>query len=376
MNLSQQRTQIVGIDILRFFAAILVFWYHLTFASWTFAASFSRDIGVDFSELSGLKPYAEFGWIGVEIFFVISGFVIAFTAQDSSARRFLDGRILRLVPAAWICASITALFLEAVSHQTGLLAPFLRSVTFFPIGPYIVGVYWTLAVEIVFYAGVFAILASSRFDRIEGVVLIVGGLSSLYWLMWLSSWLVIPELASVLARFAFSRLGQLSLLEHGCFFGLGTLIWVITIDGLTRKRVGFFLAFTLAGWVQIFAECLRVETESKWSPAAVWSLSIALMVVMIRYNGALTAIGKSFASAMRILGLSTYPLYLIHYPIGTWIAGRLYQAGYGWPVSLSASLISVIVAAVVIAQFPECWLRRVIRSLLSLFPTMFRKTSH
>ena len=376
VNLSQQRAQVVGIDILRFFAAVLVFWYHLTFASWTFAASFSRDIGVDFSGLSGLRPYAEFGWIGVEIFFVISGFVIAFTAQGSSAGRFLESRVLRLVPAAWICASITSLFLEEVSHQADVLAPFLRSVTFSPIGPYVVGVYWTLAVEIVFYACVFALLASNRFDRIERAVLIMGGLSSLYWLMWLWSWLAMPQLAPVLARFVFSRVGQLSLLEHGCFFGLGTLMWVITTSGLTRRRLIFFLIFALAGWVQIFAECLRIETELKWSPAAIWSLSIVLMILAIRYNGAFAGIGEFFTSAMRLLGLSTYPLYLIHYPIGTWITGRLYQAGYGWPVSISASLMSVIIAAVVIAMYPERWLRRAIRSLLSLFSPMRQRTSH
>jgi peptidoglycan/LPS O-acetylase OafA/YrhL len=364
MNLSQQRAQVVGIDILRFFAAVLVFWYHLAFGSWTFVASFSRDIGVDFSGLSGLRSYAESGWIGVEIFFVISGFVIAFTAQGSSPGQFLESRILRLVPAAWICASITSVFLAGVSHQTDLLAPFLRSVTFFPIGPYVVGVYWTLAVEIVFYAGVFILLASNRFDRIEPAVLVLGGLSALYWLMWLWSWLTMPQLAAVLARIVFSRIGQLSLLEHGCFFGLGVLMWLIMTGGLTRRRLIFFLVFALAGWVQIFAECLRIETELKWSPATIWSLSMALMIVAIRYNGAFAGIGAFFTSAMRVLGLSTYPLYLIHYPIGTWITGRLYQAGYGWPVSISVSLISVPVMAVVIALHPERWLRRVIRSLL------------
>jgi peptidoglycan/LPS O-acetylase OafA/YrhL len=59
-------------------------------------------------------PRFHFGWVGVEIFFVISGFVIAFTAEGASSRAFLRSRVLRLVPGPWICATIALVLYDGV----------------------------------------------------------------------------------------------------------------------------------------------------------------------------------------------------------------------------------------------------------------------
>jgi len=55
---------------------------------------------------SGAHAGAWLGWVGVEIFFVLSVFVIAYSAEGSSAFSFFRSRILRLMPAVWICASL------------------------------------------------------------------------------------------------------------------------------------------------------------------------------------------------------------------------------------------------------------------------------
>jgi len=122
-----RKRQILGLDLLRFAAALLVMWYHLAYGSWTFDAQFCRQIGMDFSVFSGLRPFAEFGWIGVEIFFVISGYVIAFSAESSTAGVFLESRVLRLVPGAWICATLSALFLLAIHDPSPILRLYLRT---------------------------------------------------------------------------------------------------------------------------------------------------------------------------------------------------------------------------------------------------------
>ena len=62
---------------------------------------------LDGAKLSaGLAPWGSFGWIGVEIFFVISGYVIASSAEGAAPRTFLRRRAQRLLPAAWVCATI------------------------------------------------------------------------------------------------------------------------------------------------------------------------------------------------------------------------------------------------------------------------------
>jgi hypothetical protein len=58
-------------------------------------------------QFQAAAPFTWFGWVGVETFFVISGFVIANSAIKSSVIEFLFGRALRLYPAVWVCSTLT-----------------------------------------------------------------------------------------------------------------------------------------------------------------------------------------------------------------------------------------------------------------------------
>ncbi|WP_368735457.1 acyltransferase family protein, partial [Klebsiella aerogenes] len=87
-----------------------------------------------------------FGWVGVEIFFVISGFVIANSATKSSPAEFLLGRALRLYPAVWVCATATLLVLVLLGHRpvSDFIVPYIHAMTLVPkgvIGEWLDGVY-------------------------------------------------------------------------------------------------------------------------------------------------------------------------------------------------------------------------------------------
>ena len=77
------------------------------------------------------------GWVGVEVFFVISGFVIAYSASEKDAARFFRSRLLRLAPAAWSCATITlaVAVLAGVLNVASARIAYIKSMTFFPYGP-------------------------------------------------------------------------------------------------------------------------------------------------------------------------------------------------------------------------------------------------
>ena len=159
---------IYGIDLIRFLAALSVVGFHLGYLN-------------DVADFKPIWPITWFGWIGVEVFFVISGFVIANSANGKSPMQFLKGRALRLYPAVWCCATLTLIVAGAISDQPliELLPSYLRSLALIPKGPWIDDVYWTLAVEIGFYTLIFGLLYAGMFLLLTRVSLVLTAFSSI-----------------------------------------------------------------------------------------------------------------------------------------------------------------------------------------------------
>src|SRR3954452_18346885 len=102
------------LDPLRFAAALGVAIFHQMFWSWAWVSigvpGFERTVAADVLYPSA-APFTWFGWVGVEIFFVIPGFVIPISGSQSSPGEFLLCRVLRIYPAVWVCATATFLVL-------------------------------------------------------------------------------------------------------------------------------------------------------------------------------------------------------------------------------------------------------------------------
>src|SRR5579872_6376242 len=144
-----------GVDLIRFFAAFSVLAFHLGY------------LNEGIAKYEPILPATWQGWIGVEIFFVISGFVIANSANGSSPMSFLKGRALRLYPAAWCCATLTLTVRDGSWNE--LVPKYLHSIALLPKGPWIDDVYWTISVEISFYFLVFLLLYVGAFSLIGRV---------------------------------------------------------------------------------------------------------------------------------------------------------------------------------------------------------------
>lgn len=90
------------IDLLRFVAAISVVWVHYTFMN------VSRP---DYNPLAfpEFVPVSKYGYLGVELFFIISGYVVLLSAQGKTVRQFFVSRVTRLYPAYWFACTLTFL---------------------------------------------------------------------------------------------------------------------------------------------------------------------------------------------------------------------------------------------------------------------------
>lgn len=144
-----KRGRIAILDGLRFVAALMVVGYHYT----AIGRGWDQPVQTVFPHV--YLP-ASYGWLGVYLFFLISGFVICLSCWGRSLGDFFTSRVIRLFPAFWFAVICTTLVLTFVHGQYHRLAytELLSNLTMLqePLGVRSVdGVYWTLWVEMRFY---------------------------------------------------------------------------------------------------------------------------------------------------------------------------------------------------------------------------------
>ncbi|MBH9536335.1 acyltransferase family protein [Novosphingopyxis sp. YJ-S2-01] len=354
------RGALYAIDLLRFAAAMLVLLFHF-FAGYSSPGHRLASRLIDQSLLPDVgRLYAGYGWIGVEIFFVISGYVIAISARGSRALPFARRRLLRLWPAALICASLTLACLWPFDPRPSHFEEYARSAMLWPWGEYIDGSYWTLGVESVFYALVALLLWISPWrNRIEALALILGTASLFYW----------NGLGAELALDL--RDAQLLLLPHGCFFALGIF--------LHRWHAGH------RGWWRAAAMLLMIGTGVQEILFISRATGIGMQIAYPRWIGPLIFFGGlaiiAFSPRLQpmlerhlprapvlLLGLATYPLYLIHQTIGLVLISALLKGGLAYVPAALITLVAITGAALLIASTAEPWLRALMSQLLPLSP--------
>ncbi|MGP4018699.1 acyltransferase family protein [Saccharopolyspora sp. 5N708] len=136
------------IDLLRITAALAVVFYHYTFSG------FGKGLTeVDFPSAS---EFTRYGYLGVDLFFVISGFVVLMSALNRKPEQFVISRIVRLYPAYWVAVTLTSIVSVLFSPDLFPVSPvqYLANMTMFnsPLGVASVDVvYWTLWAEPRFY---------------------------------------------------------------------------------------------------------------------------------------------------------------------------------------------------------------------------------
>ncbi|MCJ2188714.1 acyltransferase [Novosphingobium sp. 2638] len=323
---------------------------HFFFSSWISPSHSSHSI-------EPIWTFPAFGWIGVQIFFVLSGFVISYTASGATAFKFLSSRIVRLVPAAWICSTITLLviFYSGDPPVGVALKRWVAALTFFPKPPYIDKVYWTLGLEIFFYFEIFILLAVNKFKYVEWLSVFIAAISCTFWLLFYT---VKPEFIDEIYR---SREFSIMLVQHGCFFSLGITFW-LCIHKITPARIVLIGMCISAGIGQIISEHHGQPDVAgiNQTPALaifVWLLSMCLMLASIYWRDAIKP-----ANWIRTIGLMTYPLYLVHDLLGVEIIKRI--IGIGPILSVCVAMALCIALSWLITATLEKRLQKFFRILL------------
>jgi peptidoglycan/LPS O-acetylase OafA/YrhL len=278
------------VDDLRGLASLAVCWYHLVFANHAF-------VGGGWVA-AALRNSARNAWTGVEVFFVISGFVIplALFRSGYTPRQygsFLLKRIVRLDPPYLVSVVVCVVLWYLWAVIPGLHGPrFSLSIeglvlhfgylnAFFHQG-WLNPVYWTLAIEFQYYLGMglfFSVLFHQTWPARLAGFLVLAALALLipapslvfhYLFAFMAGIVVFQYFVGMLSLPVFVL--ALSVLELGCYATLGPMVAGVT-------------------------------------------LATALMIAFVRRD--LPVLG--------LLGTISYSLYLVHVPVGE----RILELGLG-----------------------------------------------
>jgi peptidoglycan/LPS O-acetylase OafA/YrhL len=381
--LTKHQSQIIGLDIVRCMAALYVMLYH--YGGWIWAGD--NLPGLIGAQDHWMAPFSWPGWVGVEIFFVLSGFVIAYSAQGNTASGFAKRRIIRLYPTAWICASITFVtvgLFEGSKYWWSGLGALVHTIAIAPwTGNWIDASFWTLGVELSFYFLIFLLRSFRLYERLGAVMITLGTLTSILALYRCGIEAGLyggGHLGARIMAVAQNQKYFFLLFNHGMFFALGSLIWLC----FQRRVRPFWLIgagiCTVGGLAEIYLHSRLFVSDAEQRalgvlegarchpilPMTIWMLAVLAIIFSVSFNGKVSALlGPGGAKVTRYLGLMTYPLYLIHQRAGFEIIGRLkLRVGFSTSVFLTGSLM--IILSFIIVRFLEKPLQGVFKAVLGV----------
>jgi len=285
------------LDLLRFIAAFAVMLYHYTFRGYA-----ADDMSV--LSFAPLDVVTRYGFLGVELFFMISGFVILFTAQGSTARKFTASRVARLYPAFWACLSLTAIITVLFNDPrysvslTQYLANLSMVSSVFGVED-VDGVYWTLLVEIKFYLMIFLLLLLGLLHRIQ-----------IFLFIWLAC-----SVASQFVSLPYS-IEFFLMPGNSAYFISGATFFLIRREGFSVSKVVLLLSsyayaiYLCSGDIKILSD--HYQAEYSW---AVTATIITVFYILFLFM-TLKKLELLNQPRMLTLGVLTYPLYLLHQNIG------------------------------------------------------------
>jgi exopolysaccharide production protein ExoZ len=289
------KTLIQSIQVLRGIAAMMVVFHHVT-------GNMAKVYNIEFLH----RPF-QIGFAGVDLFFVISGFIIFYTSQTYINRpaflmEYFRRRCVRVFPIYWIFTGILLCIAFLLQKQFSLgyeftLSNILQTLLLTPYHFAINAVSWTLSYELFFYL-MFAFVILSRYAVVVPLIVLCLSTYNIFTGYWGTGLLNHTDFYFYVSPFNFEFLmgGLIFLLYRRvrislsvCFMMLAIAILIVfvkgysVLDDVTNHRVGVFGT----------ASVLIVWGVVRWEYLQGWKALRGLL----------------------LLGDASYMIYLIHFPI-------------------------------------------------------------
>lgn len=334
-----KRHRLTEIDGLRGIAAIVVMLFHYFFIQFP-----SFELG---------KPF-HYGYMGVSLFFIISGYVIFMSIQGSmSVVDFIQRRMIRLYPTYWACLLLTILVMMGVGTHQEILSidNILLNLTMFQRfigGQDIDGAYWTLAVEWMFYLTVALLIYFGKVNKILeffiGVIILV-------------------LIFRIIDHYFFPQLGYVEILlnqlRYFHLFLAGIAIFKIHNEGHLAKY-HLVLVFCV-----IMNLSVRIRFSAITETIMVVSFLLVFLLLGTSKRGLLNILNHRI---LQFFGRISYPLYLLNENFGFSIMQKIEQHSTFSPTILIPFVCGVVILfATLVNKFLEKPMMKLLDSLVTAF---------
>ncbi|WP_073808024.1 acyltransferase family protein [Kitasatospora sp. CB01950] len=345
------RPRLYVLDGLRLIASLGVVAFH-----WT-GVDIHKSVWGASPELlmPGWHAWGAYGWLGVQLFFLISGFVICMSCWGKTPREYFTSRVVRLYPAYWVGIVLTTIVVNYVpfsraDRRNMSFSDVMANFTMLqrPLGAQEAdGVYWTLWIELRFYL-LFAIMAviGLTYRRVLAFCMI-----------WATVAVIAPAVNSDLLTYIVQP-------EDAPFFIAGIAMYLIYRFGASPLLLGIVVFEWLIAQnrLRVIVGAYEYEVHHKLSWPIMAEVSGALFLIMLAVSmGAFNWVRWKW---LTVAGALTYPLYLLHQEIG-WAAISLGRQNGIAPVPmLGICLAFMLCLAWVVHRYCERPLSKLLRRLI------------
>lgn len=329
------------LDALRGIAALAVVFFHFT-------------INRNATELGWQFNY---GVTGVDIFFMISGFVIFLTINTKTehGKDFVISRFSRLYPTYWACVLLTATFIliydPASFKTTSVLANFTMFPTYFGVED-LDGSYWTLLVELVFYIWILMIYLSDGLKNIIPIGLIC-----------LTAIVAFHFFSNHYPQLYYLVVYKVQLINHFPLFLSGIVFYKIRFESFKPAYIIILLICILAS--------AYLHDKGGKTMYFMGRFEHAMVIVFYHFIFTLFVLGKlTFLNLkpLLFLGKISYSLYLIHQYIGLHLIETFKNAGLNIYAAILICISICVTTAWIITKYIEIPAVRLIRSHYAKMP--------
>ncbi|ABX43844.1 acyltransferase family protein [Lachnoclostridium phytofermentans] len=345
------------VHVLRGLASLIVVWSHLV--GWWLPVNQATSNLQGYWENLIVRPfhlYQNGGHLGVLIFFLISGYIVAHVSLKENSSRFLLKRFFRIFPALFIVLIISYI-IATFSLRTNLSIPLGNNATElkdylyslflldYPLGtPSALAVTWTLFVEILFYLLTAIFIKSTKKDPLK---------ATWYFIIAINIIIILSSINPIINRIAHYAV-------YLFFVLLGRIIYLCE-----KKYIPLFESIIL-GIVSLFCYILFYDylypnslfNESSHIIYTIIMAIIVFFIFKIFYN-------KKY-KITTFLGDISYSLYLIHLPVGTLVLNILHKNGIPFKYSFLISCTICFIVSFLIYKFIEKPSQKIAHKLINI----------